>query len=253
MLWGEQELAMAIEEEIRQFLEGAQREGERPWNPDLRNGRHPFVTISRQTGAGGHSLAQALLEEMEKQPDPLFHGWKMFDQELCRLILEDPKLKVSMQSLLSEEYRSQIEDILQTLIEGAATQDAVVRRTFQVLRTLATMGKVILVGRAGCCVTEGLAFGVHLRLVAPEPVRIRRMMRLLNLSSEEEARRVIKRQDADRARLVKDYFNRDINDPLLYNAVWNTDSVALETVAASVIQMIRGRVGTPCLQPIPPT
>ena len=69
---------------------------------DLTKGLYPFVTISRQTGAGGNRLAKAIVKEMEQLPnDPLFQGWQILDREICERLVADPELKVSMESLLS--------------------------------------------------------------------------------------------------------------------------------------------------------
>ena len=235
---------MGNSQQVERFVKGICYKAERSRNPNLKNGHYPFVTISRQAGAGGHSLAEALLTRMEKEPDPFFKGWQMFDQELCKRISEDPKLKVSMQSLLTEEYRTQVEDLLAGMIVGGSSQEAVVKKTFETVRTLATFGKVILVGRAGSCVTVGLPLGVHVRLVAPEPVRIQRMSDRLHLSPEDAVRKAVRKQDQDRARLVKDYFNRDIDDPLLYDTVWNTGRVPVESVASCIITMIQHRISS---------
>lgn len=228
---------------VEQFLKGVSYEMERLQRSDLKNGHHPFVTISRQAGAGGHSLAEALLARMGKEPDPLFRGWQVFDQELCRKVLEDPGLKVSMRSLLTEEYRTQVEDLLAGVIVGESPQGTVIKRTFETLRVLAAFGKVILVGRAGSCVTAGLPLGVHVRLVAPEPMRVRRMSDLLH-QGPEDARKTVHKQDLDRARLVKDYFSREIDDPLLYDVVWNAGRVPMETAASCIIALVRQRVSS---------
>jgi hypothetical protein len=225
---------------VQRYLEVMAYEQQRAGGPDARVGRFPFVTISRQTGAGGHSLAQALLQAMSREREPLFHGWQMFDQELCRVLMEDPKLRVSLQSLLTEAYRSQLEDVLCHLVLGDSPQSVVVQTTFRTLRTLATMGKVVLVGRGGACVTRGLPFGVHVRLVASEASRIARMARLFELT-DTEALRLIRRQDQDRARLVAEAFHKDIDDPLLYDAVWNTDAVSVETIADALLVLIRAK------------
>ena len=37
----------------------------------------PFITISRQAGAGAQTLAQAILAEMGRGSDPLLRGWKV--------------------------------------------------------------------------------------------------------------------------------------------------------------------------------
>ncbi len=231
-------------EEVRQFLDAEIYKPEPQLNIDLHEGRHPFVTISRQTGAGGHTLAKTLLKRMDQEKNPLFDDWQMFDHELCMKILQDPKLKVSLRALLNEEYHSQIADMIYELIEGYSPQSKVVATIFQALRTLATFGKVILVGRAGSCVTRALPGGVHVRLVDAKPNRIRRMEEIFHLT-EEQAKKQVQEQDVARARLVKDYFNRDIEDPLLYDVVWNTDTVPMEMIAEGILQMVKARAKMP--------
>lgn len=203
--------------------------------------RLPFVTISRQAGAGGHRLAESLLQRMEQQDDAtLFHGWQILDQKLCELVLQDERLDVSMQSLLSEEYRSQVRDFVRSVL-GRQDQHVAFRRLFETIRSLASLGKVIIVGRGGAQATRRLELGVHLRLVKPEPQRVQRMMALLH-QDEDEARRSLRKQDHDRARLLKTYFQVDIDDPLQYDAIWNTGAVSFETIAESIIALIRRRV-----------
>jgi len=204
-------------------------------------GTLPFVTISRQAGAGGHTLAETLLRLMERQEDKtLFHGWRILDQQLCDLLLQDSRLDVSMQSLLSEEYRSQVREFVRSLL-GQQDQHVAIRKLFEVVRSLAAVGKVIIVGRAGSHLTRRLELGAHVRLVAPEPLRIRRMMKLLN-QDEDETRKVVRKQDHDRIRLLKAYFQVDIDDPLQYDVIWNTGAVSFEVIAESIIGLIEQRV-----------
>ena len=227
--------------EIKRFLDAVSYRELHPRAQSCERVYRPFVTISRQAGAGGHTLASALMQAMQEERDaPLFQGWQMFDRELCEQLMEDPKLRVSMQSLVSEEYRSQIEDTIFSLVGGESPQYVVVKKLFEAIRTLATLGRVIIVGRAGMCVTRGLPDGVHIRLVAPEPTRVKRMRTLFEVT-EREAREMVDRQDRDRARLVREHFYRDIHDPLLYDATWNTDAVSFDAVAAATIALIKQR------------
>jgi cytidylate kinase len=163
------------------------------------------------------------------------------DQELCHKIVENPHLKVSLDALLTEELHSEVEDVVNSLIGGYTPQSLVMVEIFNAIRKMATLGKVILVGRAGVCVTRGLEHGIHVRLVASPSSRIRRMMELLHIP-EREARETVTRMDGSRAKLMKTYFNKDIRDPLLYHATWNTDSVAIEEIASSIIGLIQSRM-----------
>lgn len=209
--------------------------------PDIRNGHRPFVTISRQTGAGGRRLAEALLKVMAREKSPIFHGWQVCDKELCQRLVEDPALKVSMRALLTETYRSEIEDTIFLLLGGQTPQEIVLKRMFEAIRTLATFGEVIIIGRGGVCLTRDLPLGVHVRLVGSEPVRVQRMMELFGYD-DKEARSAVKRQDLDRARLLREWFRRDIDDSLLYDATWNTDAVPFDVIASSIVALIKERL-----------
>ena len=226
-------------EGARGFLDAVAYREAHP-RPPGRPEYHPFVTISRQAGAGGHTLARVLLQAMSQEDDPLFQGWQVFDRELCEKLMEDPRLHVSMQSLLTEEYRSEIEDAIFSVLGGETPRYAVVKKLFETIRTLAALGRAIIVGRAGMCVTRGLPDGVDLRLVASEATRVKRMAGLLQVG-EKEAREAVYKQDHDRSRLVRDHFFRDIHDPLLYDVIWNTEAVSFEAIAASVITLIKQR------------
>lgn len=205
---------------------------------------YPFIAISRQTGAGGHSLAEAVLREMEKRKDPLFQGWQMFDEEICRRIADNPKLKVLMDSLLAEKFLTGIEDFLAYAIADVSPQDKVIREMFQMLRDVALRGKSIIVGRGATSLMRRHPRGVFVRLIAPLDDRTDRIMERLKISRE-AALKHIEAQDADRARLVKRCFKQDINDPLLYDCVWNTQSVPIEVAARAVILLVEQRCPIP--------
>lgn len=233
--------AMSELEKIKSFLEAVRYEKKQGPGSEKISGNYPFVTISRQAGAGGNSLGEAILDELKKNQGPVFHGWQKFNQELCRKISEEPGLKVSLEPLLKFEYRSEIEGMMEEMIVGATPQDVVNKKIFHLMHTLASFGKVVLVGRGGVCLTRDLALGVHIRLVAPLEARIKRMGDLLGLTYK-KSKELVSEQDKSRARLMKAYFNRDIDDPLLYHAVWNTGAVPMDQIARSIVFMIESRV-----------
>jgi len=226
--------------EIKRFIDVAVLENRTRSQPGIEQGMNPFVTISRQVGAGGRSLAKALISELERQSCEIYHGWKIFDRDLCEKLVQERSLRNSLNRLWSEEYHSEVESLILTLLGSATAQPAAARELFKAIRTVATIGKVIIVGRGGSCITAMLPQGVHLRLIASEVTRVRRM----NLSSltESEAVKAVRRQETNRARLIRTYFRRDISDPLLYDAVWNTDRLSVELIASAVIPLIRDRV-----------
>jgi cytidylate kinase len=221
---------------IQQFLQ-EKRDFE-----DLPEYGYPFVTVSRQGGAGGHLLSYVILTEFLKHRDcrTLFEGWHVFDKELTELVARDPLLQSNIEGLVAEKYRSQFNDFVESLLTGRSEQYLLQRATFKVVRMLALIGKVIIVGRGGALVTADLPQGVHIRLVAPEAHRIVWMMKRFKMGKE-EARTTLTKQDADRRKLIKLFFHRDIEDPLLYDMVWNTGKVGLDVITRATIDLIKHR------------
>ncbi len=201
----------------------------------------PFVTISRQSGAGGHLLSYVILTEFLKHHDnPIFEGWHVFDKELCELVARDPLLQKDMEVLLSEKYRSKFNDFVESLYTGQSEQTSLHKMTFRVVRMLALIGKVIIVGRGGSVITADLPQGIHIRLIAPEAHRIVWMMKRLKITRD-EARETVQSQDKDRKKLIKLFFQRDIDDPMLYDMVWNTGKVELDIISQATVDLIKKR------------
>ncbi len=224
---------------VRRYLDAMsfrlkQAEERAQWNA------FPFVTISRRAGAGGRSLAAALEGEMRSRSrdDPaLFLDWHVFDETLLRLLTEHPGSKTRFEELLAEEYRSKAQDYVHQLLTGGPPQDLVLARVFHSLRAVAGFGKALIIGRSGACLTRDLHKGVHVRLVGSEKPCVDRLRERYGLD-EGEARRRRLQLDASRARLVAAYFERDIDDPLLYDCVWNTDRVSFEEIARAVCDRV---------------
>jgi len=223
--------------EIRGFLNANSYTEYHPNRQAPREGIHPFITISRECGAGGYQLADALVNEFRKQESELFRGWQVLNRELCEKLVAETDLNRSVRDLLSEEYYSEVQALVYSLLGEPSQKTLVYQELFEVIHTLATFGKVIVVGRAGNCITENLPMGIHVRLVASMAARTERM----RMEGYQDPARFIFQQDRDRARLIKVHFRRDISDPLLYDLVCNTDRISFSEIARIVTAMIRIR------------
>lgn len=201
----------------------------------------PFVTISRQSAAGGHTLARCILQHMDRYPDEeLLQGWEMFDEKLCAIVAVDDVNSASYESLVTEEYKSDLHQAIYDMIIGRSEQFSTYKKIFEMLHALAKLGKVIMIGRAGAFVTAGMPGGIHIRLVADEAHRVRWAMERLGVD-EAKALETVRRQDRDRERLVKEFFNQNVNDPNHYDAVFNASRMSQEDLAEIIVQMIRSK------------
>ena len=168
----------------------------------------PFITISRQAGAGGCTVADAVAALLAQDRDlagPA--GWQVHDAD----------------------------------VDAGGGVPVPAHRAFHSVRELATAGHGVIVGRGGVMLTRDLPQGVHVRLIAPREVRIDRLSARHHIDRE-QAFAAIGEQDASRARLFREYFQREIDDPSLYDAVFNTARLPAASIAAAIAQMVRDRV-----------
>jgi cytidylate kinase len=206
---------------------------------DPKKGRFPFVTISRQSGAGGTALSVALEEKISRlSHEPLFRGWQRCGPQLREMLSQDPSLKSLVESLRRIEYHSHAEDFISQFIYGGSSQDVVIKKMFHLMRTFAIHGKVIFVGRGSTFLTHDLPLGIHVRLEASMESRVKRMMPEFG-PDEKKVRQVIEEKDKAKAELVKTFFCKNIHDPLLYDVQWNTDRVSIDEIADHLIEMVR--------------
>ena len=202
-------------------------------------GRYPFVTISRQAGAGGQSLAETLLRKIKSDSNESGDDWAIFNESMCASIADDPQLSSQLKNLLEERYRSPVSEFVHELI-GEPAQDLGYARLAQIIRQIASLGRVIIVGRGASFVTDELPLGVHVRLVAPIEDRQQRMVALLETDAA-KALSEMERRDRERAKLAKHHFKADINAPENYDAVWNTSRVSVDQIANAIIQLSNNR------------
>lgn len=231
-------------EQCMAFLNWQWDGSRRAWSVGAGSTR-PAITISRQTGAGGHAIAVRLAECLQALSPKGSPPWTVFDRNLIEQVLKDHQLPERLAEHLPEDTASQLEDILDDLLGLRPDSWTLVHETAETILRLALLGHVILIGRAAAVVTARLPHVLHVRLVAPFEQRVERV-RLDRKITRKEAEEVVRREDRGRARYWKRYYGADIDDPLLYHLVLNTGRLSCETAVGVIIQALRAAqpVGT---------
>jgi cytidylate kinase len=204
-------------------------------------GHPPVVTISRQSGSGGHQVAEKLLELLKPHSLPESPPWTIFDRNLVERILEDHHLPKRLAKFMLEDRISGIADTLDELFGLHPPAWTLVRKSADTILHLAELGNVILIGRGAYLITAKLEYAFHVRLVGSVERRARHMQELEKLSPK-AALDFVRQEDRSRARYVRKYFKKDINDPLLHHLVINTDLVSYEHAAQLIAQALLSRM-----------
>ena len=183
---------------------------------------YPCITISRQTGAGAKPVCEKLINIMDEYSEPEGVKWAFFDKSLIEKVLEDHKLPKQISEFMQEGKYKHLSSVVYELLGLKPAEWTLIHKTTETILQLARMGNVVIVGRGANIITSKLSNAFHIRLVASMEKRIEHMKNLMGFT-EKEALNYIKKEDENRKRYLKSYFNVDIEDPLLYHMVVNTD------------------------------
>jgi cytidylate kinase len=201
----------------------------------------PVLTISRQFGAGGSSVAGIVADRL---------GADVVDKFLIEEVAR--RLSISPGEVAAEDERPR--PLLERLVRSFSSLEpamgsgwippypdpwfdprkAIVELTEQVIRDVAAARNVVIVGRgAGFCLRDRPdVFRVFLR--APEEFRIHTLIARLGLP-EAEVRRKMHETDANRAAYIRQLYKRDWCDPEAYDLIANTGRLGYDGTASVIL------------------
>lgn len=189
----------------------------------------PTVTIARQEGAGGLTVASNLASYLEAHTFS-HEPWTVFSQHIVTKVLEDYKYHKDMGTFIKEGHKGLLTDAFEEFLGLHPSTWTLVQQTNATILRLAQIGNVILVGRGANIVTSELDNVFHVHLVGSFEKRVQQAQKVFNLDYK-AAVQYIKKKDEARRRYLKDNFDKDINDPLIYHVVINTDLVSHDEAA----------------------
>jgi hypothetical protein len=197
----------------------------------------PAVTISHQTGAGAHEIAERLAELLHES-DTEGQPWAVVDRQLVEKALEEHHWPKHLAKKMPEDKRSYVDDVLDDLFGLRPPSWVLVPHVVETMLHLVEAGRVILIGRGAAIVTAPLPNVFHVRLVASLATRARRVQADLKLTSE-AATQYVEKEDRGRRRYVKANFQARLDNELLYDLVVNTERLPCSDAAALIAEGAR--------------
>lgn len=188
---------------------------------DRDEGPLPFLTISREAGAGAHELGERLIEVLNRDRPAI--PWALFDDNLVQEVLRKHDLPKNLARYLSEDGVAEVREFIEVSLGLHPHKDALVGKVNSTIISLARIGHVVMVGRGAHVLTRALKGGLHLRLVADPQKRAAYYSRVFDLDRSTAATR-IEALDAGRRAYLKRHFGEDVADPHAYDIVINTTS-----------------------------
>lgn len=210
----------------------------------------PVITIRGQLGSGAPQIAKACAEALHIN---------YVDREIITRVaerLQRPRQAVIAKEILPTTLSKRIakalaEDFTRAgySITSGPGQDNpflddlhYIRGLKTVFRELARSDSIIINGRGSQFILKDYPNALHVLIVSPLEIRINRVMESLGLD-EKAAQNRISRYDNSRKLFIKKYFKAELEDPMHYDLVINTDHVSYEAAVAMIIRAasLRGR------------
>ncbi len=112
-----------------------------------------------------------------------------------------------------------------------------IEKMMETMIHLARIGHIIFVGRAAHLITAKYPRAVHVRVVGSLEARARRVAASKGALWDETMAEV-KKVDYQRKHFISTYFHVDLDDPTLYDMIFNTDRISVEEAARLIAHLV---------------
>jgi cytidylate kinase len=197
------------------------------------------ITLSRQYASGGADIAALVAKRL---------GWDLIDNAFVERVAQLAGMPAEEVARLEERVPSFVERLARALagsspelfltagdaaVAAAAPEAQLVRVTEAVIAEAVRQDRVVLVGRGAQAYLGNREGTLHVYIVAPLDVRIRRAAERHGIPPA-EAERLVHETDENRRRYVKANYGRKWDDPVTYDLVLNSDALGYDACAAMI-------------------
>lgn len=204
-----------------------------PDTPDRKPRRPPVITVSRQAGAGGRQLAEALCKRLDLQ---------LHDRSLVEQVMRQENLPPALVAEMDEQITSQSH----LWIKGLFNRRIFLLKEYQsaltnTISALADSVGGVFLGRGANHVLGDRA-DLRLRVVAGFESRLDRIQQRVDLSRA-EARALLKETDESRADFIGRIYGAPSGRPQDFDLTLNTDRLADADLADLALSLLVSRSG----------
>ncbi|MBP8989382.1 MAG: cytidylate kinase-like family protein [Clostridia bacterium] len=180
----------------------------------------PILTISRQMASYGDEIAEAIARKT---------GWELLTRETVLQRFFEPITSKNEYHLLKTSARA-----FRAESEKGPTYRTILEDS---LKDFAADHSAVMIGFGSQVIFSANPDAVHLRIIAPEEIRIERVAELYRVSKENAAR-IVSTADKKHRRFVSTVFGVNSSDPELYDLILNTADLTVEACTATILSLL---------------
>ena len=183
----------------------------------------PVIAMTQEMATLGKDVALGLCEAL---------GLAQVRHEVGDVVAGKMQVKKSLIRRIREGKASAIE-------KWSADDKTISIFTAEEVLDLAVRGNVLIRGWGATLLLKPVAHIPCIRVCAPLPVRVRRLMERLDTDDEALAKKEIENDDAARAAKMSSTFGVDWGDPALYDLTINTGRVPIPRAVDMVLALLK--------------
>ena len=181
------------------------------------------ITISRQAGSLGNEVAEMLSSKL---------GWELIDRE---------KILSQFMAGIAKPYELRmLSDSTKYYLNRSGKGISYLQYMKEAITAYAEKESVVLTGFGSQAIFAENEQAVHIRVIAPESVRIQRIKKQYHVS-DQEAKDILLISDRKHKRFVSTLFQIDVTDPSHYDLTLNTALLSIYECVAVILSLQRER------------
>jgi len=219
-----------VDRQVRTWLEQERQAPEGGAGPHR---QRPMITVSRAYGALGGLVAESAAKTL---------GFTYFDREVVDRVARTAHVSERVVASVDERLQDAISNWVAELFgAGRMAHRDYLLSLARVVLTAGHHGRGVIVGRCAHLLLDP-AWTLSVRVVAPLPVRVARVVAHRRIP-EAEAEARVREVDRSREDFCRRSFGRGLDDPGQYDLVLDTARLPVETCARIVATAFHGRFG----------
>lgn len=201
----------------------------------------PVITISRQTGCDARETAAGIVEKLNSIHETT--KWKWVDKDIIYSIARELNIDTQrVESYYKGIKLSNLSEMIMAFSGGFVSDLRVKKAIKDVVLSICKEGYVVLVGRGGVSISQGIRDSLHVRLVAPFDWRVDNVMRKKEMDKE-AAQQYIIETDTKRDELIRSFLDKkQRNIDNLFDVTINRQSFPIDEISGFVVSMFERKM-----------
>lgn len=190
----------------------------------------PLITITQDYGSHGYHVAKQVAEKLQLH---------LYDDETLR----KAAIRLGVKTENLDGLKEHVPGFFDQLMHGK--KDVYLDVLQNVVYQVASENNSVIVGHGSQLLLRDFGCALHVRIITPVEKRIRYFIEEKGLDPE-QARKIVKIKDEQADDFFRYAFKMNINDPLLYDLVINTNKISIDSTISHITEFAQSNEIVEC-------